>query len=251
MLFPALSDNDTLNEASCNPQLLSDALACDHYHHYYHYQSSAHYLWLAETLRALGREEEATHAYTRAIFQDHSNNAAITGKANTKAEMQLPIYEKHPHSDKEFRLSVGQIPSIATELHDQALVILSNENYAPAITLLDKAIEAEPNHSNSFFLRGKIYFLQRDFEQACIEFTKAIQLSHEAHDRYHRSASQEHLARGREFYKRNEWELAVSDFTKALDLDKSNKEALKARAETYREKGALRLAEEDEKRLAL
>ena len=55
-------------------------LPCDRYHHHYHYQASAQYLWLAETLRALGRTEYALAAYDKAIFQDHLNQEAINGK---------------------------------------------------------------------------------------------------------------------------------------------------------------------------
>src|ERR1700753_3853410 len=71
----SLASSESISDISADEQLqdASSPLACDAYHHYYHYQSSAQYLWLATTLRVLGRTNEAIVAYNNAIFQDHFN----------------------------------------------------------------------------------------------------------------------------------------------------------------------------------
>jgi tetratricopeptide (TPR) repeat protein len=228
-------------------QHATSLLPCDTYHHYYHYQSSAQYLWLAETLRALGRRKEALAAYERAIFQDHFNEEALEGKKDvTRVTRHVPRYNKHPFFDLEFRGLIGELPDDATKPHDEGATALLAGDIPKALLKLDEAIAAAPHHGNSYFTRGKCYYLERNFEAVLADFTEAIRLSHRRHDAYHRAASADHLARGREFLKRGEPDLAVSDFTKALDLYRGNKEALKARAEAYRAKGNAKLAEEDE-----
>jgi tetratricopeptide (TPR) repeat protein len=229
--------------------IAAGALPCDAWHHYYHYQSSAQYLWLAETLSAMGREAEALKAYERAIFQDHFNAEALAGKGRGVREARAPKYDKHPVFDLEFLSLIGQLPDDATKPHDEAARALLAKDIAGALALLDKAIAAAPLHSNSHFTRGKCFFYERRFDEAATSFTEAIRLSHIKHDGYHRAASAEHLARGGEFFKQGKLDLAVNDFTKALDLHRGNKEALKARAEAYRAKGNVPLAEEDELKL--
>jgi len=241
-------EHDTPDEITCNAQSLAGALPCDAWHHYYHYQSSAQYLWLAETLRALGLAGEMKEAYTRAIFQDHFNQEALAGvKDATRATGHTPVYDKHPVFDLEFRGLIGQLPDDATKLHDEAARAFIAGDSASAVLLLDKAIASVPHHSNSLFTRGKCHFMEQRFEEARTDFAEAIRQSHRHHDAYHRNASAEHLARGRRFFERDELDLAVSDFTKALDLYRGNKQALKARAEAYRAKGNEKLAEEDER----
>jgi tetratricopeptide (TPR) repeat protein len=120
-------------------------------------------------------------------------------------------------------------------------------NLTEAMALFDTAIALNAHHSNSFFARGKCYFLLDDFEKARVDFMEAIRLSHQKHDSYHRAASEEHLQRGRGFLKLGKLDLAINDFTKALDLHRKNKDALAARAQAYRAKGSVQLAEIDER----
>ena len=242
MCLTEFSSNDTLPEPSCNPLLTQGALPCDAWHHYYHYQSSAQYLWLAETLRALGQEADAQAAYKRALFQDHFNQEALEGKAEAMAT-RAPEYAKHPLRDAEFLASVGLAAHTGTALHDEAAAHYEVARYDQALVLLNKT---EAGHSNSYFLRGRCHFLKREFEMARADITEAIRLSHLGHDAYHRHASGEHLARGKAYAASGELELAISDFTKALDLHRGNQDALAARAQSYRVKGNIALAEMDE-----
>ena len=238
------SAHDTLAGFTFNPKLSS--LACDHFHHFYHYQSSAQYLWLAETLRAPGRTEEMISAYDKAIFQDHMNDEAIEAKNNSARDRVVPVYDIHPASDAEFCKSVGRAAGEATKRHDEATAFFTAQNYAAALIAIDNAIAADAAHSNSYFLRGRIYFMQGEYEKARADLEESIRLAHLDHEAYHRFASEEHLARAKKFLGEEEYDLAITDCTKALDLDHKNKEALQTRAEIYRAKGSLQLAEWDE-----
>jgi len=229
---------------------MQDALPCDAWHHYYHYQSSAQYLWLAEALYALGKPDEALTLYDRAIFQDHFNEEALKGKeGGARGKRRVPSYNKHPLFDLEFRSLIGELPDDATKPHDDGMSALLAGDTATALKFFEKALAAVPSHSNSFFGRGKSYFLKGDYAQAATDFAQAVRLSHIKHDAYHRTASAEHFARGAAFLKSGQLDLAVSDFTKALDLHRGNRHALAARANAYRLKGNEKLAEEDERRL--
>lgn len=227
-------NNDTLSQATGNLQLSS--LPCDQWHHYYHYQASAQYVWLAETLCALGKWEEAKEAYTKAVFQDHQNQEAIEGQKGRRLLAKAPLYDKHPISDIAFCSSVGQLPAEATHIHDEAATFLQSGDVSMALVLFNKAISTEPMHSNSFFGRAKCWFALQKYEKARADFAEAVRLSHLHHDAYHRMASGEHVQRGQAFLAAGQIDLAIADFTKALDLYRGNKEALMAKEEAYKRK---------------
>ena len=196
----------------------------------------------------LGREEEAGSALERSIFQDHFNAEALEAKKNA-ARTAVPNYDKHPLLDEPFLKSIGKQSLAQTSNHDRAASAFAERDYEKGCSLLDKAIGSGPPHSNSFFLRGKCRFMQGQYGLAQEDFSEAIRLSHMEHDAYHRAASEEHFKRGLDYYSREELDLAVSDFTKALDLHRGNKKALEARANAYRAKGNVQLAEADERLL--
>ncbi len=241
---------DTLPQPSCNEQL--GALPNDLFHHYYHYQASAQYLWLAETCLTLGAHEDAIFAINKALFQDHFNAAALALKTeisqkNTRSP-QAPIYHKHTLTDARFRELVGEPPSEATRLHDKGISAYSAGDFTAALAYFDTATAIEPDHSNSYFSRAKCFFALQRFERAEHDLRKAIRLSHMRHDHYHRSASAAHLTRGYSFLRQGQIDLAIADFSKALDLWHGSTAAFEARAQAYLQKGNETLANEDRRR---
>jgi tetratricopeptide (TPR) repeat protein len=249
-------DDDTLPPASCNAELGGGqldvghlaSLPCDHFHHYYHYQSCAQYLWLAETCIALEAMDEALTAYEKALFQDHFCEEAKKDVSRLTCHVP-PIYDKHPLFDIAFCSSVGELPTDATALHDAGVHATLAGDIASALAALNKAITLEPGHSNSYFARGKCWFMQKAYAKARNDFAEAIHLSHIKHDAYHQLASDEHTKRAQLFLAAREADLAIADFSKALDLNRRNKNALAGRAAAYRSKGRVDLAEADEKAL--
>jgi tetratricopeptide (TPR) repeat protein len=258
--------HDSLDTPSCNPQLDEAAFAnapltsggilgrlpCDAWHHHYHYQASAQYLWWGEVLLALGHPE-AHSAFTKAVFQDHSNPEAIRRKAGDRSAPHAPTYASHPASDAAFCMSIDRPLTQASRLHDEAIGALAQQEYPAALALLERAITCDANHSNSHFARGKCFFLQylnapdtTYLAEADMALTEAIRLSHRDHDSYHRQASADHVARGALFLMQGNTDLAVADFSKALDLFAKNDEARRLRAQAYRAKGNLLLAQADE-----
>jgi tetratricopeptide (TPR) repeat protein len=247
-MSPKNSKRDAIAMMPFNPALSS--LPCDHYHHHYHYQSSAQYIWLAETLLALGQKDDALNAYGKAVFQDHLNAEAITRKKAVECEgttlSLVPLYDTHPATDAEFCEAVGKAPTAATALHDEAAACFAARNHDGALTAIDRAIAAEPRHINSYLLRGKIHFMQNEYEKAKADLQESVRLAHLDHEAYHRTASAEHLTRARKFCDEQQYDLAITDCTKALDLDHTNKDALLLRAEIYRTKGNEQMAQWDE-----
>lgn len=231
----------------CHPIPQTGPLPCDAHHHYYHYQSSTQYLWLASTLQILGQKDEAKSAYNKAIFQDHFNQDALEGRNRLLAEIygeapSSPItYAKHPVLDADFCTAIDKPHTPETEPHDHAHTLYETGAYTQTLASLP-----QNEHSNSRFLRGKCLFMLGHYEQAAQEFREAIRLSHIDHDAYHRFASAQHYTRAQQWLTAGDMELAISGLTKALDLYSGNKEARRLRAETYRRKGNIRLAEQDE-----
>jgi tetratricopeptide (TPR) repeat protein len=220
--------------------------ACDRQHHYYHYQSSVQYLWLARTYEALGEYEEARVCYDKAIFQDHWNREAIIGKQQGfLGFIEPPTYDKHPLFDLEFCTELGISPTPASLAHDDAVHAMLRHDYESAIHGFDRAIQVDLTHSNSYFGKGKCAFLMQDYILASICFREAIRLSHLAHDGYHRHASDLHAQRARWYERKGEVDLAIADYSKALDLNTRNLEARTSRGLLYQVKGNTRMAEAD------
>lgn len=219
---------------------------CDRQHHYFHYQSSAQYLWLARTYDALGEYEEAKNCYDKAIFQDHLNMEAIEGKQyGHQGIVTPPKYDKHPSRDRDFCAAIGQPVSSVTLVHDQGVLFMETHQYEKAFLCFDAAVYESPEHSNSYFGRGKCQFIQQQFVAACSDFREAIRLSHHMHDSYHRNASDLHAQRARWFETQGEMDLAIADYSKALDLFRQNRDVRLSRSALYRKKGNVRMAEED------
>lgn len=203
-------------------QPASGALPCDGYHHFYHYQSSTQYLWLARLCHDLGDKAAAEDAVKKALFQDHFNEEALAIKTQGNTQGVNHTYSKHPLLDAQFCESVGRSPDNATTLHDGAVKAILEGNIAQAILHLEQAIAANPKHSNSHFWLGKCRMLEGRLEEARALVQEAIRLAHLDHEAYHRSASDIHLERARQFLHNGSLDLAINDYTKALDLNRSN-----------------------------
>jgi tetratricopeptide (TPR) repeat protein len=269
---PIISNDNILHNLNLQVSII------DSYHHNYHYQSSAQYLWLGELLLILDKKEEALIAYKKALFQDHLNEEAEfrlknfiemsslrdfsqKNRGNLKTNLldcfamlentdylnkescKLNIkYSNHPVYDTQFCQLIGCEITEITRQHDKAVSSYLSGDYQQAI----KILEANENHSNSQFLIGKCLIALEKYEEAGIYLSESIKLSHIKHDEYHKLASNIHVQRGIEFMRQEELELAIMDFSKALDLYNNNHEALRQRAKAYRLKGNVRLAENDE-----
>lgn len=223
MTSPPNFEHDTLRTA--NPQPHSGALPCDSYHHYYHYQSSTQYLWLARACYLLGADAQAQEAIKKALFQDHFNAEALAIKNKGGIGDIAHTYDKHPLFDTQFCDSVGRRHDAATVPHDEGVHAVLRGDMATAVEKFAQALGASPAHSNSHLWMGKCRLAMGDATGAKKSFQEAIRLAHLDHDSYHKAASVEHLKRARAFMSRGEFDLAINDYTKALDLDRTNQDA--------------------------
>jgi tetratricopeptide (TPR) repeat protein len=212
----SMDDHDTPLPISCNGQL-----ACDRYHHFYHYKSSYQHLMLAQKLNAAGDEEGATKHFKAALFQDHLNEAAKIGHAELVSASISKLHQPELLPD-------GSRNKFGMTKYDTHITSGAIE----ALVTYERSLGWEEDASMELCARGK--------------FAEALAISSERHDRYHRHASDEHLKRGKEFLRAGEIDLAIADFSKALDLYRGNKEARAARAGAYRAKGNDALAQQDE-----
>lgn len=224
--------HDTLRTA--NPQPHSGALLCDSYHHFYHYQASTQYLWLARICYLLEASAEAEQAIKKALFQDHFNEEALAIKNKGSVDGIAHTYDKHPLFDAQFCNSVGRKHDAVTVLHDEGVKAVLSGDMATAVEKFMQALNISPTHSNSHLWMGKCRLAMGDAIGAKKNMQEAIRLSHLDHEAYHKAASQEHVKRAREFFKRSELDLAINDYTKALDLDRTNQDAIKERDEAQK-----------------
>jgi tetratricopeptide (TPR) repeat protein len=85
------------------------------------------------------------------------------------------------------------------------------KNFDLAITDFTKAIELEPNWFQGYNSRGNAYCGQRKLILAISDHTKAIELA--PYD------ANTHYCRGIAYYAQEQFDLAIADFTKAMGLD--------------------------------
>jgi tetratricopeptide (TPR) repeat protein len=110
-------------------------------------------------------------------------------------------------------------------------------NYNEAIISYTKAIELDPTDRVAYNNRGRAFEELKRYEEAFADFTKAIELDPTARTGYNN--------RGVIYYKKNEYQKAIADYTKAIEIDSRFIDAYTNRAKAYQMMGQRDLAESD------
>lgn len=97
--------------------------------------------------------------------------------------------------------------------------------YDQAIIEFNKAIEINPKYADTFNRRGLVYSNLKKYEQAINDYTAAIQLNPKYTDAYNN--------RGVVYFELDQSDKAISDYTKAIEIDPKYAKAYHNRGLTY------------------
>ena len=129
-----------------------------------------------------------------------------------------------------------------TQRHDAPVDILGFEGHRrrgieaaqrgdqqQAIEHYTKAIERQPEDSDTYFRRGRAYYATRSYDRTIQDFTKSLELDPDNAVTY--------LSRGGVHQRKGELDLAIQDYTKSLDLNPDDAVVYNLRGSAYYSKG--------------
>jgi tetratricopeptide (TPR) repeat protein len=117
---------------------------------------------------------------------------------------------------------------------DKGIFSFQEGQYDDALTYIDKSIELKNDWEISYFYRGVVYQAMENFDEAMIDYTKAIQLNPKMVDAYYNKAK---ITLSRKDIENPDINKAISDLEKALNLDEKFIDALFAMAAAYKKLG--------------
>ena len=106
--------------------------------------------------------------------------------------------------------------------------------YNSAIENINKSIGLKKDCAIPYFFRGASYHALGDFDEAMLDYTKAIKLDNKMTDAYYNRAK---ITLSRKDIENPDIEKAIKDLEKALELDNEFQNALYAMAAAYKKLG--------------
>ena len=117
---------------------------------------------------------------------------------------------------------------------DDGIEKINTGKYRDAIESIDKSIELRKDWSISYFYRAVAYDALEEFDEAILDYTKAIQLDEKMTDAYYNRAR---IILSRKDIDNPNIEKAVKDLEKAIELDDKFIDALYAMAAAKKKLG--------------
>ena len=114
---------------------------------------------------------------------------------------------------------------------DNGIAAFHGGKFTSALENLDKAIELNKNFAVSYFYRGAVYHSIENYNEAMLDYTKAISLDEKMTDAYYNRAK---IILSRKDIDNPDIKKAISDLEKALELDDKFADALYAMAAAYK-----------------
>lgn len=120
------------------------------------------------------------------------------------------------------------------EFLDKGIYDISDGKFKNAIENINKSLELKKDWEIPYFYRGVANQALENFDDAILDYTKAIQLNDRMTDAYYNRA---HITLSRKDIENPDVEKAVSDLEKALKLDPKFIDALFAMAAAWKKLG--------------
>ena len=114
------------------------------------------------------------------------------------------------------------------DYYNNGIILLKNKLYEQAIMEFSKAININPCQSEAYYNRGYAYAEKGQFENAISDYSQAISINNEYSEAYNN--------RGNIYSDQGEFEKAISDYNQAIRLNINFADAYNNRAITYYEK---------------
>jgi tetratricopeptide (TPR) repeat protein len=122
---------------------------------------------------------------------------------------------------------------------DEGIGLIHSGEYEKAIECFDKSIELKKDWEIPYFYRAVGYQALEKFDDAMIDYTKALSINDKMVDAYYNKAQ---ITLSRKDIQNPKIENAVKDLEKALELDEKFIDALFAMAAAYKKLGNYHLA---------
>lgn len=122
---------------------------------------------------------------------------------------------------------------------DKGIECIHSGNFLQAVDNITKSIELKNDWEISYFYRAVAYHAMEKFDDAILDYTKAIQLNEKMTDAYYNRAK---ITLSRKDIKNPNVEQAVKDLEKALEQDEKFLDALFAMAAAHKKLGNYKIA---------
>lgn len=122
---------------------------------------------------------------------------------------------------------------------DKGIECIHSGNFLHAVDNITKSIELKNDWEISYFYRAVAYHAMEKFDDAILDYTKAIQLNEKMTDAYYNRAK---ITLSRKDIKNPNVEQAVKDLEKALEQDEKFLDALFAMAAAHKKLGNYKTA---------
>ena len=117
---------------------------------------------------------------------------------------------------------------------DDGIYDIQDGKFKSAVENITKSIEIKNDWEISYFYRAVAYQAMENFDEAMLDYTKAIQINEKMTDAYYNRAK---ITLTRKDIENPDIKLAVSDLKKSLELDEKFLDALYAMAAAYKKLG--------------
>ena len=117
---------------------------------------------------------------------------------------------------------------------DEGIYDIKSGKYDSAIEKINKSIEIKNDWEISYFYRAVAYQALEHFDEAMLDYTKALQLNEKMTDAYYNRAR---IILTRKDIKEPDFEAAVENLEKALKLDEKFLDAMYAMAAAHKKLG--------------
>ena len=117
---------------------------------------------------------------------------------------------------------------------DEGIADINNGKYSEAIEKIDKSIELKNDWEISYFYRAVSNQALEKYDEAMLDYTKALQINNKMTDAYYNRAN---IILSRKDIENPKIENAIEDLEKALELDGKFIDALFAMAAAYKKLG--------------
>ena len=114
---------------------------------------------------------------------------------------------------------------------DQGIYDFQDGHFEMAIESFDKAISIDKTSAVAYFYRGATYHSMEEYDEAMMDYTKALSLDDKMTDAYYKRAK---IILSRKDIQNPDIKKAVDDLKKALDLDDKFVDAWYALAAAYK-----------------
>lgn len=114
---------------------------------------------------------------------------------------------------------------------DEGIMDFYDGKFNSAIEKFNKSIELNKNNGISYFYRGASYHSIEEYDEAMIDYTKAISIAPKMTDAYYNRAK---IILSRKDIQNPDIKKAISDLEMALKLDENFADALYAMAAAYK-----------------